>query len=258
MGRPQGLSNPSVWQYNSCMRLTLALLLGAAAWAQPPAPPLPPPLRQAAQLINDFGNSARYAADNASVQAPGPGEQRVVFMGDSITDGWHTPAAPFFPGKPYINRGISGQTTAQMLLRFYPDVIALKPKAVLILAGTNDIGGNLGPVSMESIEQNLMAMADMARANNIKVIMASLTPVCDYHRPQTATRPPEKINALNQWMKDYTAKNHFTYLDYFSATVDDKGFFKSEITGDGLHPNGKGYEIMAPLAQKAIDDTLGK
>ena len=240
------------------MRISLALLVCGVACAQAPSPVLPPPLRQVAQLINDFGNTARYAADDAKTAPPAPGEQRVVFMGDSITDGWHLPAAPFFPGKPYINRGISGQTTAQMLLRFYPDVIALKPKAVLILAGTNDIGGNLGPVSLESIEQNLMAMADMARANNIKVIIASLTPVCDYHRPQTATRPPEKINALNQWIKQYTAQNHFTYLDYFSATVDDQGFFKTEITGDGLHPNGKGYEIMAPLAQKAIDDTLGK
>ncbi len=232
----------------------------AAAWAQRPEPPLPPPLRQAAQLINDFGNTARYAADNAKVQAPASGEERVVFMGDSITDGWgRGPGrAPFFPGEPYINRGISGQTTAQMLLRFYPDVIALHPKAVLILAGTNDIGGNLGPVTLESIEQNLMAMADMARANNIKVILASLTPVCDYHRPQTTNRPPEKINALNQWIKDYTARNRFTYLDYFTSTVDDKGFFKADITDDGLHPNNKGYEIMVPLAQKAIDQTLGK
>jgi lysophospholipase L1-like esterase len=239
------------------MRITLALLLSAAAWAQPPAPPLPAPLRQVAQLINDFGNAARYAADNAKVQTSTPGEERVIFIGDSITDAWGR-RAPFFPGKAYINRGIDGQTTAQMLLRFYPDVIALKPKAVLILAGTNDIAGALGPVTLESIEQNLIAMADMARANNIKVIIASLTPVCDYHRPQTQTRPPEKINALNQWIKEYTAKNNLTYLDYFSATIDDKGFFKTEITEDGLHPNAKGYEIMAPLAQQAIDQALGK
>lgn len=238
----------------------LALLCSAVAWAQAPAPPLPPPLRQVAQLINDYGNTARYAADNAKVQAPEAGEERVVFMGDSITDGWGRGArpVPFFPGKPYINRGISGQTTAQMLLRFYPDVIALHPKVVLILAGTNDIGGNLGPVTLESIEQNLTAMADMARANNIKVILASLTPVCDYHRPQTAQRPPDKISALNAWMRDYCAFNHFTYLDYFTSTADDKGFFKTEITDDGLHPNAKGYEIMAPLAQAAIDKTLGK
>ena len=241
------------------MRLSLALLLSAAAWAQHPEPPLPPPLRQAALLINDFGNTARYAAENAKLPAPAPGEERVVFMGDSITDGWGRGPnrAPFFPGKPYVNRGISGQTTAQMLLRFYPDVIALKPKAVLILAGTNDIGGNLGPVTLESIEENLMAMTDLARANNIKVVLASLTPVCDYHRPQTATRPPEKINTLNRWIKEYTATHHLTYLDYFSSTVDDKGFFQAAITDDGLHPNNKGYEIMAPLAQKAIDQALG-
>jgi lysophospholipase L1-like esterase len=243
------------------MRMTLLSVLAVSAWAQAPAPlpapAVPPPLRQLVSLVGDYGNFARYAADNQKVQPPAPGEERVVFMGDSITDIWGRGVrVPFFAGKPYINRGISGQTTAQMLLRFYPDVIGLKPKAVLILAGTNDIGGNLGPVTLESIEQNLMAMADIARANGIKVILASLTPVCDYHRPQTQQRPPEKISALNEWIKSYSAKNHFVYLDYFSATVDDKGFFKTEITDDGLHPNAKGYEIMGPLAQKAIDQAL--
>jgi lysophospholipase L1-like esterase len=246
----------------STMRTALALVLSAAAWAQPPAPaPMvaPPPLRAAAALITDYGNLARYAADNQQVPAPAAGEERVVFMGDSITDGWgRNVKVPFFPGKPYINRGISGQTTAQMLLRFYPDVVALKPKAVVFLAGTNDIGGNLGPVTLESIEDNLAAMSDIARANGIKVVLASLTPVCDYHRPQTAQRPPEKIIALNHWIKDYCAHNHFVYLDYFSATVDDKGFFKAEITNDGLHPNEAGYAIMAPLAQTAIDQALKK
>jgi lysophospholipase L1-like esterase len=242
------------------MRILLALVLSAAAWAQAPAPPVtPPPLRAAAALIGDYGNLARYAAENQNVLPPAPGEERVVFMGDSITDGWgRNVKAPFFPGKPYFNRGISGQTTAQMLLRFYPDVVELKPKAVVFLAGTNDIGGNLGPVTLESIENNLAAMADIARANGIQVILASLTPVCDYHRPQTAQRPPEKINALNKWIKEYAAHNHYVYLDYFSATVDDKGFFKAEITNDGLHPNEAGYAIMAPLAQKAIDQALKK
>jgi lysophospholipase L1-like esterase len=145
-----------------------------------------------------------------------------------------------------------------MLLRFYPDVVALQPQAVVILAGTNDIGGNLGPVSMESVEQNLAAMADMSRANNIKVVLSSLTPVCDYHRPQTATRPPEKILELNQWIKGYAASHHLVYLDYYSATVDDKGFFKAEITGDGLHPNAAGYQIMGPLAEKALAEALGR
>jgi lysophospholipase L1-like esterase len=246
------------------MRITFALVLSAAACAQAPAPTpaptvAPPPLTAVAKLINDYGNLARYAADNQQVQPPASGEERVVFMGDSITDGWgRNVKVPFFPGKPYINRGISGQTTAQMLLRFYPDVVALKPKAVVFLAGTNDIGGNLGPVTLESIENNLAAMADLARANGIRVVMASLTPVCDYHRPQIAQRPPEKILALNRWIQDYCARNHFVFLDYFNSTVDDKGFFKTEITNDGLHPNEAGYAIMGPLAQKAIDQALRK
>jgi lysophospholipase L1-like esterase len=241
------------------MRILLPLVWATAMCAQQPATPppvVPPPLRSLSQLVNDFGNTARYAADNQKAAAS---QNLVVFMGDSITDGWGrgNNGSVFFPGKAYVNRGISGQTTAQMLLRFYPDVIALHPKVVVILAGTNDIGGNLGPVSMESIEQNLAAMADLSRANNIKVVLASLTPVCDYHRPQTATRPPEKILELNRWIKNYVASHHLVYLDYFSATVDDKGFFKAEITGDGLHPNAAGYEIMGPLAEKAIAEALG-
>jgi len=245
------------------MRLSLAFLMAAAAFAQPPAPPppivAPPPLQAVSRLVNDYGNLARYAADNQKVAQPADGEDRVVFMGDSITDGWgRNVKVPFFPGKPYINRGISGQTTAQMLLRFYPDVIALRPKVVVILAGTNDIGGNLGPVTLESIENNLAAMSDMARANSIKVVLASVTPVCDYHRPQTTQRPPVKIIALHAWMRDFVAFHHLVYLDYFTSTVDDKGFFKAEITNDGLHPNEAGYAIMAPLAQKAIDQALSK
>ena len=239
----------------------LALVFSAAAFAQQAAPPqIPWNLRSIYQLVNDYGNLARYAADNEKLPAPAAGEERVVFMGDSITDGWGrgNNGSTFFPGKPYVNRGISGQVTAQMLLRFYPDVIALKPKAVLILAGTNDIGGNIGPVPLTTIENNLIAMTDMARANGIKVILASLTPVCDYHRPQTAARPPEQIDALNRWIKGYTGKNHLVYLDYFSSTVDDKGFFKAEITEDGLHPNAAGYRIMGPLAEKAIAEALGK
>jgi len=240
------------------MRLSLAFLLTVPAWAQMPTP-IPPQLTAAAQLINDYGNTRRYAAENEKTAPPAPGEQRVVFMGDSITDNWGHHIAQFFPGKPYLNRGISGQVTAQMLLRFYPDVIALKPKAVLILAGTNDIGGNIGPVPLETTENYLASMAEMARGNNIKVILAALTPVCDYHErtPQTARRPPEKILELNRWIKDYCAKNGFTYLDYFSATVDDKGMFKAEITDDGLHPTAAGYAIMAPLAEKAIAEALG-
>jgi len=245
------------------MRITLALLVAGAACAQPPAgpPPFPTPsvLTPAARMINDYGNRFRYAAENQKIRPPAPGEDRVVFMGDSITDGWgRSNNGEFFPGKPYINRGISGQVTPQMLLRFYPDVVALKPKVVVILAGTNDIGGNVGPMTLEDTESYLMSMCDLARANDIKVVLASLTPVCDYHRPQTQARPPEKIRALNRWIEDYTSKNHIVYLDYYSATVDQQGFFKAEITGDGLHPNAAGYQIMAPLAEKAIAQALGK
>jgi lysophospholipase L1-like esterase len=145
-----------------------------------------------------------------------------------------------------------------MLLRFRADVIALKPVAVVILAGTNDLAGNLGPVSMKSIEDNLMSMADLARANNIKVVLSALLPVCDYIRPQTARRPPEKILALNRWMSDFAARNNFGYLDYFAATVDDQGMLRRELTYDGLHPNPAGYEIMGPLAAKAVAAALAK
>jgi lysophospholipase L1-like esterase len=244
------------------MRFTLALIVSLPVFAQQQPPPVPSALQSIYQLVNDYGNTHRYAADNQKVQPPAAGEDRVVFMGDSITDGWgrgsFAASAPFFPGKPYINRGISGQVTAQMLLRFYPDVVALRPKAVVFLAGTNDIGSNIGPVSNESIEQNMMAMADLARANNISVVLGSVLPVCDYHQSQTTRRSPDRILALNEWLKDYAAKNHFVYLDYFSATVDDKGFFQSELTYDGLHPNAAGYKIMAPLAEKAIAQALGR
>jgi|HubBroStandDraft_4_1064222.scaffolds.fasta_scaffold440926_1 lysophospholipase L1-like esterase len=245
------------------MRLLL-VLAPFAVFAQAPAPAptiLPPPLRQAASLINDFGNAHRYAAENEAVKPPAPNERRVVFMGDSITDNLHNPRmGGFFPGQPYLNRGISGQTTAQMLLRFYPDVVALQPKVVVIFGGTNDIGGNLGPVTVESIEQNIAAMTDIARAHNIKVILASLTPVCDVpgRPPMTTGRPPATILELNRWIKDFASKQGFVLLDYFTATVDDKGFFRADITDDGLHPTAKGYEIMNPLAEKAIAQALGE
>lgn len=248
------------------MRFSLVLVLPLAALAQTPAPNapvvVPPPLRQVVTLVNDYGNLHRYAAENAAVQPAAPGEQRVVFMGDSITDNMHNTQrfGPFFPGKPYLNRGIGGQTTAQMVLRFYPDVIALQPKAVVIFGGTNDIAGNLGPVSIESIENNLAAMETMARGAGIKVIMASVMPVCDMptRPPMTIGRPPATILQLNQWIKNYAAAHNAVYLDYFSVTVDDKGFLKSDMTEDGLHPTAKGYEVMNPLAEKAIAQALAK
>lgn len=209
------------------------------------------------KILQDWANLARYRDDNAKVNPPQGGEQRVVFMGDSITDGWgRSQGSRFFPGKPYVNRGISGQTTPQMLIRFRPDVIALQPKAVVILAGTNDIAGNTGPETLDQIEGNLESMAQLAKANGIRVVLASVMPVCDYIKPQTAQRPPQKIIALNAWIKDYCARNGCVYLDYYSAMVDAKGMLKQELTHDGLHPNNAGYEAMAPLAQKAIDQAL--
>jgi lysophospholipase L1-like esterase len=213
--------------------------------------------------LKDWPQLARYHDDNTKVIPPAKSEQRVVFMGDSITDGWDAPnMGGFFPGKPYVNRGISGQTTPQMLIRFRPDVIDLKPKVVVILAGTNDLAGNTGPSTLEAIQGNLISMAELARANGIRVVLASLLPVSDYEtrdgKPlvQTVRRAPDKIMALNAWMKNYAAANHLIYLDYFSAMVDGKGFLKDELSDDGLHPNAAGYAVMNPLAEAAIQSSL--
>lgn len=214
-------------------------------------------LERARKTLSDWPNIGRYAADNQKVQPPAAGEQRVVFMGDSITDGWGRRYGKFFPGKPYINRGISGQTTSQMLVRFRPDVIALKPQAVVILAGTNDIAGNTGPYSFETTKNNFMSMIDLAKANNIKVILATVMPVDDYHVNQTTRRPPERILELNAWLKQYAQQNGLTVVDYFSAMVDEKGWMKKELTSDGLHPHDQGYEVIQPLAEKAIAQALG-
>jgi lysophospholipase L1-like esterase/ketosteroid isomerase-like protein len=202
--------------------------------------------------LADVGVIRRYAAENAKVPAPAAREKRVVFMGDSITDFWGRRYGKFFPGQPYINRGISGQVTPQMLLRFRQDVIALQPKVVVILAGTNDIGGSLGPVDVEATHSNLMSMVDLARAHGIKVVLSSMTPVCDYISPQTDKRPMEKLKQMNAWIKDYAARSGVVYLDYWSAMLDEQGMLRKELTWDGLHPNDAGYEVMGPLAEKAI------
>jgi lysophospholipase L1-like esterase len=239
------------------MRLTAAILLFTlSACAQPADDKLRTELERSQKILKDWANLSRYRADNASVSAPAAGETRVVFMGDSITDSWGRKYGKFFPGKAYVNRGISGQTTPQMLIRFRPDVLALKPKAVVILAGTNDISGNTGPTTLEEIEGNLTSMAELAKAHGIKVVLSSVMPVTDAIRPQTERRPPEKIRALNTWIKDYAAKTGAVYLDYYSAIVDDKGMLKTELTYDGLHPNDAGYDLIQPLAQKAIDRAL--
>lgn len=215
--------------------------------------------------LKDWPQLSRYAEANAKLSAAGKGEARVVFMGDSITDIWSNPEfGGFFPGKPYVNRGISGQTTPQMLLRFRPDVIDLQPRVVVILAGTNDIAGNTGPMTLEETEGNLASMSELARVHGIRVVLSSVMPVSDVTASdgkriiQTLERPPEKILALNEWIKKYAAEHGDVYLDYFSAMVDEKGFLKSDLTNDGLHPQAKGYAIMAPLAEKAIQQALAQ
>src|SRR5277367_2412295 len=213
-----------------------------------------------AVFTDDFGQLARYRDDNLALKAPAAGESRVVFFGDSITDNWHL--GEYFPGEPYVNRGIGGQTTPQMLVRFRQDVIELRPKIVIILSGTNDIAGNTGPMRLEDIEANYASFGELARAHNIKVIYSSVLPVHNYTLQSQdffAQRSPEKILALNRWLKDYCgdASNSCLYLDYFSAMADDRMLLKKELADDGLHPNDAGYKIMARLAQAAIEKDLG-
>lgn len=248
------------------MRLVLLLISPAllAAQATAPAKPATSPLEQwrvsrAELYMNDFGELARYRAANASLKPPATGEKRVVFLGDSITDFWNL--AEYFPGKPYINRGISGQTTSQMLVRFQQDVVALHPRAVVILAGTNDIAGNTGPMRLDDIEANCASLEELARANGIKVVFSSVLPVHNY-TPQSldffADRPPAKILELNRWLSAYCAAHGCVYLDYFPALADDKGLLKRDLAEDGLHPNPAGYKLMAALAEAAIAKAVGE
>lgn len=210
-------------------------------------------------FLNDYGQLYRYHDANAALKPPAPGEDRVVFFGDSITDIWKL--EDYFPGKPYLNRGIGGQTTPQMLVRYREDVIDLHPKVVLILAGTNDIAGNTGPESLQEIEGNLATFSELARLHHIRVVLASLTPINDYV-PKThdffADRSTAKILALNKWIKAYCGKTGDVYLDYFNALVDSHGMMKKDLSADGLHPNAAGFKTMAPLAENAIQKALQK
>jgi lysophospholipase L1-like esterase len=209
--------------------------------------------RLADQML-DWNQLSRYQADNEKLKAQPAVPGRVVFMGDSITDLWGLAAA--FPGKPYVNRGISGQTTPQMLVRFYPDVIELKPAAVLILAGTNDIARNTGPQTAEMIQRNFMAMVELAQAHGIKVILCSILPVSDHGRNQTASHPPADILKLNAWIRAYAAKINAVYADYYTPLADGQGLLKQGTSDDGLHPNAAGYELMVPVASAAIQKAL--
>ena len=199
----------------------------------------------------DWANLTRFREENLKLGPPSPGEQRVVFMGNSITEGWSQKSPGFFAGRPYINRGIGGQTTPQMLLRFRADVISLRPAVVVILAGTNDIAGNTGPSTLEMIGDNLISMAELAKANGIKVILCSVLPAFDYPW-SPGLNPDKKIPVLNGMIKSYAEKNGFIYLDFFSSMVDDRMGLKAAYTYDGVHPNEAGYKVMEPLAEKAV------
>ena len=204
---------------------------------------------------NDWPNFERYKEENLKLGLPKVDENRVVFMGNSITQGWSEVNPDFFIGKPYINRGISGQTTPQMLVRFRSDVVNLKPKVVVILAGTNDIAGNTGPTTLEMIEGNIASMVEIAKANNIKVVLCSLLPAYDYPW-KPGLEPAQKIIDLNKRIEDYALKNEIIYVDYFTSMVDNRNGLKKEYSEDGVHPNLAGYKVMEPIVEKAINEEL--
>src|ERR1700678_2837522 len=244
----------------------LAILLSLPALDQQPSPSIPSTgfgglyqyrASRIAIYTDDFVQLARYRAADAVLPRLAAGESRVVFLGDSITDYWKL--ADYFPGKPYINRGIDGQTTPQMLVRFRQDVIDLHPTVLVVLAETNDVAGVTGRTRNQDIEANYASMAELARAHRIRIVFSSLLPVYNYTedaKESFTLRPAERILALNRWLKDYCSKNGLMYLDYFSALVDDRGMMKRDLSDDGLHPNAVGYKIMAPLAAKAIARAL--
>ena len=205
----------------------------------------------------DWANLGKYRLDNANLALASSSENRIVFMGNSITEGWETLHPEFFLGKPYINRGISGQTTPQMLLRFRADVINLNPELVIILAGTNDIAGNTGPSSIKMIAHNIISMAELAMINDIKIILCSVLPVYDYTW-KPGLNPVGKISALNEIIRDYAQNNGITYLDYYSSMADDRKGLIEDFTYDGVHPNKLGYTIMGSLLETAIGETLEK
>jgi len=248
------------------MALTLAAQVPAQAEAPTPSCPemaaaLQSMMRNDARL-RDWPQLARYREANRTLPPPATPGARVVFMGDSITDYWQQPQfGALFANPGYIDRGISGQTTPQMLVRFRPDALALNPQVVVILAGTNDIAGNTGPMTDDEIEGNLASMSELAHAHGIKVVLASITPTSAYHTrpngtPETTVRPMTRIRALNAWMQKYAADHGDVYLDYFSAMLDDTGVMKEELTRDDLHPNAAGYAVMQPLAEAAIRRAL--
>jgi acyl-CoA thioesterase-1 len=206
------------------------------------------------RLLVDFADLARYRAADLKLGPPPKGTARVVFLGDSITEGWKLEKS--FPGKPYVNRGISGQTSSQILLRFRQDVIDLHPKVAVILAGTNDLAGNTGPATLAQIEGNLASMAQLGRANRINVVLCSLLPTVHYWWHPQVPNPAHRIAALNRWLQAYAAREHYVYVNYYAVMKDASGALRHDLSPDGVHPSAAGYAVMAPLAQAGIDEAL--
>ena len=231
------------------------------AFAQPPdsrsMATLEQELARYRHILSDWAGLTRYGSENSELSPPLPAEARVVFLGDQITELWGQGSAKFFPGKPYLNRGITGQTTPQMLVRFRQDVIALKPRVVVILGGTNDLTGVLGPGTEGTVGDNMTSMTELAKANGIRVVLASVTPVCDCFKDQTSVRPQGKILGLNGWIRDYAARSGAVYLNYYGALAEGRNF-RLPLTRDGLLPSDAGYDVMAPLAEQAIAQAVGQ
>lgn len=245
------------------LAMVMVLCIPFSAVAQNPAPlVLTAPSWQSGpywakvdqQLLMDFANLARYREADLQLDSPPAGTDRVVFIGDSITERWELEKS--FPGKPYINRGISGQTTPQILLRLRQDAIDLHPKVVVILAGTNDLAENTGPATLTQIEGSLESMVQLVRANHIAVVLCSVLPTVHYWWHPQVPNPAARIAALNQWLEGYAAKEHYVYVNYYAAMKDTTGALRHDLSSDGVHPLPAGYAVMAPLAQAGIDKAL--
>jgi lysophospholipase L1-like esterase len=244
--------------------MTAAALVASTTWSAAQAP-APRPAADAASLeqaiatcrhlLADWAGLTRYGSEDAEVPPPSRNESRVVFLGDQITEGWGASAGGFFPGRPYFNRGVDGQTTPQMLVRFRQDVITLKPRVVVILGGSNDVARATGPATRGTFADNVMSMTELAHANHIRVVLASITPVCDCGSEQTARRSPVRIADWNEWLQQYAAESGAVYLDYYAALADGREL-RRDLTRDGLLPNDAGYAVMARLAERAIGEAL--
>ena len=241
--------------------LGVVVLIGSGAIQPPPdstsTAALEQELARFRHIVSDWAGLTRYGSENSELLPPAPAEPRVVFLGDQITELWGRSRATFFPGKPYLNRGIAGQTTPQMLVRFRQDVIALKPRVVVILGGTNDLTGVLGPGTEGTVGDNITSMTELAKANGIRVVLASVTPVCDCFKDQTSVRPQGKIIGLNFWIREYAARSGAVYLNYYAALAEGRDF-RLALTRDGLLPNDAGYDVMAPLAEQAIAHAIAQ